>query len=82
MGGNTRLLLVTNLFATGLYSQYLAKGKAFVDEFEQLLAQTGKLKIFDLGKTMNIDLHDINFWRSSLKLVEKDIETFIDYSDQ
>ena len=69
-----------NLFAKGLYAEYLKRGESFVKEYEELLAITGKDKVCTVTKVMNIDVHDINFWRSSLKLIEEDIENFINLS--
>ena len=65
------------LFAKGLYGEYLRKGQAFVEEYDRLLNVTGKMSIKDVAATMNIDVHSIDFWRSSLKLIEKDIEKFV-----
>ena len=71
-----------NLFAKGLYAEYLKRGESFCKEYEELLAVTGKNMVADVTKIMNIDVHDVNFWRSSLKLIEEDIEKFIELSYQ
>lgn len=68
------------LFAKGLYAEYLKKGSAFSAEYEKLLSITGKNKLADVTKVMGIDIHDIDFWRSSLKTIEEDIERFIELS--
>ncbi|WP_069649824.1 M3 family oligoendopeptidase [Caloranaerobacter ferrireducens] len=68
------------LFATGLYAEYLKKGEAFVEEYDNLLAATGKNNAVDVAKLMGIDIRSVDFWRSSLKLIEKDIEKFIKLS--
>ena len=69
-----------NLFAKGLYAEYLNRGDSFCSEYEELLKVTGKNKVADVTKIMNIDVHDVNFWRNSLKLIEEDIERFIKLS--
>lgn len=69
-----------NLFAKGLYAEYLKRGHSFCKEYEELLAVTGKNMVADVTKIMNIDVHDVNFWRNSLKLIEEDIEKFIELS--
>lgn len=71
-----------NLFAKGLYAEYLKRGETFVEEYKNLLRITGKAKVEDVTKVMNIDVHDKNFWRNSLKLIEEDIEEFIKLSHQ
>lgn len=65
------------LFAKGLYSEYLKDQNKFVKEYDSLLNATGKNNIRDVALKMNIDIHDPEFFRNSLKLIEKDIEKFI-----
>ena len=66
------------LFAKGLYAKYCEKGEAFVPEYKQLLASTGKMSIYDAAKSVGIDIHDIQFWRNSLNMIAEDIDTFIE----
>ncbi|MBV7276180.1 M3 family oligoendopeptidase [Clostridium sp. PL3] len=68
------------LFAKGLYAKYLKIGKDFAKDYDRLLSLTGKMNLYDVAKLMNIDIHDIEFWRSSLKIVEEDIDRFIELS--
>ncbi|WP_313558913.1 M3 family oligoendopeptidase [Ruminiclostridium cellobioparum] len=68
------------LFAKGLYAEYEKRGKAFVKDYEALLRVTGKNKIEDVTKMMNIDVRGIDFWRNSLKTIEQDIEKFLELS--
>jgi len=65
------------LFSKGLYAQYLERGDSFVSEYDVLLSATGKNNLVEVAKMMNVDIHSIDFWRSSLNLIELDIETFI-----
>lgn len=65
------------LFSKGLYAEYLKRGDMFVVDYDRLLKETGKKKIDDVTAMMGIDIHSIDFWRSSLKLVEEDILRFI-----
>ena len=68
------------LFAKGLYAEYLKRGDSFPKEYENLLSITGKNKIADVTKVMGIDIHNKDFWRSSLKTIEEDIENLIELS--
>lgn len=70
------------LFAKGLYAQYQQEGSTFPERYEKLLALTGKKTIADVVKEIGLDVHDINFWRNSLKTIEEDIETFITLSQK
>jgi pepF/M3 family oligoendopeptidase len=65
------------LFAKGLYAEYLKRGDEFVAAYDKLLSVTGKMKIADVTMEMGIDVRSIDFWRGSLKLIEKDIEKFV-----
>ncbi len=64
------------LFAKGLYSMYLKEGASFVEKYNKLLSITGKATIYDVAKSVGIDIHDKNFWRSSMDIVKKGIEEF------
>lgn len=65
------------LFSKGLYSEYMKRGEVFVEQYDKFLSETSRNNIVDVAKIMNIDVHSIDFWRSSLKLIERDIEKFI-----
>jgi oligoendopeptidase, pepF/M3 family len=65
------------LFAKGLYAEYLKRGSSFAADYDKLLSVTGKMKIADVAKLMGIDIHDVEFWKNSLKTIEEDIEEFI-----
>lgn len=64
------------LFSKGLYSQYLKHGSDFVEKYNEILKLTGKANIYDVAKFAGIDVHDVNFWRSSLDIVRADIDKF------
>ena len=69
------------LFSKGLYSKYLESGDEFVAQYDDLLNATGKNNIYDVAKMMDIDIHDPEFFRSSLRLIEEDINKFIELAD-
>ena len=70
------------LFSKGLYAEYLKSGDEFVKEYDELLNATGKNNIRDVALRMGIDVHDPEFFRSSLRLIEKDIEKFIELANK
>lgn len=70
------------LFSKGLYVEYLNKGESFVKEYDDLLNATGKHNIRDVALRMDIDVRNPEFFRNSLKLIEKDIEKFIELADK
>ncbi len=65
------------LFAKGLYAEYLKRGSSFPAEYKNLLSVTGKNTLSDVAKIMNIDITSKDFWRNSLKMIEEDIEKFL-----
>jgi len=65
------------LFAKGLYAQHLKRGKEFVVEFEQFLKMTSKMDIYNVSKSINIDVHSVDFWNDAMKMIEYDIKKFI-----
>lgn len=65
------------LFAKGLYAEYLKRGSVFVEQYDQLLSETGKMKIADVAKIMDVDVRSVDFWRGSLQLIAQDIDTFV-----
>lgn len=65
-----------HLFSLGLYSQYLSENRDFVSKFNTLLQLTGKTNLVDVARSVNIDIEDVSFWKSSLDLVAEDIHSF------
>jgi len=66
------------LFAKGLYAKYLEDKDAFVNIYDDLLAATGQNKVEDVAKLAGIDVTKKDFWKSSLELLKKDIELFLE----
>jgi pepF/M3 family oligoendopeptidase len=65
------------LFSKGLYAEYLKSGEKFVKDYDNLLSSTGKNNLADVAVMVGTDIRSKDFWRSSLKLIEADIEKFI-----
>lgn len=70
------------LFSKGLYAEYLKRGDEFVKEYDELLNSTGKNNIKDVALRMDIDVHNPEFFRNSLRLVEENINKFIELADK
>jgi len=66
------------LFSKGIYAEYIKEKKNFEKKYNIFLSQTSKNNIVDIAKVMDIDVHSIDFWRNALKIIEKDIEKFIE----
>ncbi|QRG70011.1 M3 family oligoendopeptidase [Brevibacillus choshinensis] len=70
------------LFAKGLYAVYLERKEAFVEQYDQLLSVTGKMSIADVAAIMDVDVRSVDFWRNSLSLIAKDIDTFVELASK
>lgn len=66
------------LFAAGLYAKYLEEGEAFLPKYRALLHATTVSTVEDVAKMADIDLSDVNFWRSSLGIFEQRINRFLE----
>ena len=69
------------LFAKGVYAEYLKRGDAFTEDYDKLLAATGKNNIADVCSMMNINVRSVDFWRSSLNVIKDEINKFMELSD-
>lgn len=70
------------LLSKGLYAKYLEDRKSFVKKYDEFLRETGKNNIADVVKIMDIDVYSVEFYRNSFKLIEEDIEKFIELADK
>lgn len=64
------------LFGKGVFAQYLKEGESFVPKYNQLLRSCGSGTIAEVAASVGIDVRSIDFWRSSLEVVRKDIDAF------
>lgn len=65
------------LFSKGLYANYLEDKEAFIPKYNDLLKVTGKNSIEEVALIADIDITKPDFFRNSLKLIEKDIDKFV-----
>ena len=69
------------LFAAGLYAQYLREGEAFLPKYRALLKATTVSSVEEVAKMADIDLGDVNFWRSSLEIFNARVEQFLELAE-
>ncbi|MFV0519049.1 MAG: M3 family oligoendopeptidase [Lachnospirales bacterium] len=65
------------LFATGIYAIYEKEPEGFIEKYKKLLRDTGKMSIYEVGKSIGLDLHDINFYNNSLAVIKREIDEFV-----
>ena len=62
------------LFAVGVYALYEKKGADFLPDYEKLLRFAGSGDVREVAASVGIDVADVNFWRTSLKVFEDKLE--------
>lgn len=65
------------LFSTGLYAIYQQRGANFIPDFKDLLASTGLANAADLALRFDIDIRSPDFWESSLAVIQKRIDRYL-----
>ena len=70
------------LFSAGLYAQYRKQGEAFLPKYRALLRATTVASVEDVAGMADIDLGDVNFWRSSLEIFKARVERFLELAEQ
>lgn len=64
------------LFGLGLFARYQESPDEFKAGYDDLLSSTGLADAATLAKRFGIDTRSREFWRSSLKVIEADIDRF------
>ncbi len=70
------------LFGKGVFARYLEKGPAFAEDYCRLLRSCGSAPVAEVAASVGIDVRDPAFWRSSLEVIRKDIDTFCSLAEQ
>ncbi len=63
------------LLALSVYARYIEEGDAFVPAYLDLLRAGGSRSPEELGKIVDCDLTDPNFWANGIKIVEGQLNT-------
>ena len=69
------------LFAKGIYAEFIKKGESFVKDVNLLLQKTGQMTVEDVASLVGIDLSTKEFWNSSLEVIVKEIELFLELTE-
>ncbi len=62
------------LFAVGVYALYEKKGADFLPDYEKLLRMAGSGDVREVAAGVGIDVADVEFWRTSLRVFEAKLE--------
>jgi len=69
------------LFGLGLYTRYRQDPGAFTPRYDDLLSSTGMADAATLAARFEIDLGSFDFWRSSLDVIRRQIDQFLQLTD-
>ncbi len=66
------------LFSAGIYARAMEEGPAFEAKYVELLRDTGRMTVEELGRRhLGVDLTRPDFWESGLKVAYGDLEEFL-----
>lgn len=66
------------LFSAGIYARAQAEGPAFVEKYNALLRDTGRMQVEDLAQRhLGVDLTRPEFWQSAVDVVLADVREFL-----
>lgn len=70
------------LFSMGIYARALEVGQGFEDQYNDLLKDTGRMKVEDLAKKhLGVDIEQKAFWQNALELCVADLEEFMNLAE-
>lgn len=71
------------LFSLGIYAEYIKAPEGFEDNYIALLKDTGAMTVEDLAmKHLAVDITQVNFWVEGIKIMTKDVDTFIKLAEK
>lgn len=71
------------LFSLGIYAQYLEDSTGFENRYIALLKDTASMSTEDLAKKhLHVDLNTQDFWVAGIEVMEKEIQTFLDLTEE
>ena len=65
------------LFGLGVFAKYREQGKAFMSQYDELLARCGNGLVADVAASVGIDVRSVAYWRSALDVVRLEIDEFV-----
>ena len=64
------------LFGLGVYEKYRTEGPSFIPKYDALLSRCGSGAIADVAASVGIDVHSVEYWRSALDILRRQIDQF------
>lgn len=70
------------LFGLMVYKKYEEEGAAFLPKYDAFLGHCGSDTVYNVARTVGIDVHSVDAWRSALDVVRREVDTFVKLVDQ
>lgn len=70
------------LFSRGLYERYLQAPDNFVEQYSELLKKTTVASVEETAAVMDVDVTNVEFWRSALQGLEVYVDQFIELTSK
>lgn len=65
------------LFGLGVFAKYQEQGKAFMQQYDTLLAGCGSGLVAEVAGSVGIDVRGVEYWRGALQIVRQEIDEFV-----
>lgn len=65
------------LFGLCVYKKYQDEGMGFLPRYDQFLGFCGSDTVYNVAKTVGIDVHSVDTWRSALDVIRGEADTFV-----
>ena len=70
------------LFGLMVYKKFEEEGAAFLPKYDQFLGFCGSDNVYNVAKSVGIDVHSVDAWRSALDVVRGEVNKFVELVDQ
>ncbi len=70
------------LFGLMVYKKFEEEGAAFLPKYDKFLGFCGSDSVYNVAKSVGIDVHSVDAWRSALDVVRGEVKKFVELVDQ
>ena len=70
------------LFGLSVYKKYEQEGQAFLPQYDAFLGRCGSGTVYDVAKSVGIDVHSVDAWRAALDVLRGEVDTFVKLVNQ
>lgn len=70
------------LFGLMVYKKFELLGAAFLPKYDEFLGYCGSDTVYNVAKTVGIDVHSVDTWRGALDVLRGEVNKFVELVDQ